>query len=244
MSDSDKEKRSLERNHTSISVVVKGRDSIDTFWEEESKTINVSRLGANFNLIKECPPGQILFLMLKMPKNFRCYDWDKKLYPVWAVVQYCTPITRTGEIGFHIGVAFVGKDAPQSYQEDPKRTYKLVGMAEDGFWNLEESKIPYVYRVHPRFPYSIKVRVAIIDSEGNEIEVDENAVTNDISVGGAAVFSNLEVEVGDCVKFISEDYDFSSISLVRNRQKREGHEMMLHLSFSESKFPVYKLETS
>lgn len=235
------DQRIAGRNKTRIKVVVKGRESIDIFWKEVSETENVSKLGANFTLKRECHPGKILSLMMKMPKNFRSYDWDKKLYPVWAIVQFCTPITRTGENGFQVGVAFVGKNAPKSYLEDPNKIYQISGMDEEGFWNIEEAKTPFVYRVHPRYPHSLKARLALIDSAGDEIEIDDEALTKDVSVGGTAVYSNLQVNVGDSIKFTCQDLDFTSVSLVRNRQMIEGEPYMLHLSFSESKFPIDEL---
>lgn len=238
------EQRTIKRRPASIAIIIKGRESTDVYWKEVTEVINVSRLGANFHIQRKCPAGRILSLLIKMPKNLRCYDLDKKLYRVWALVQHCTAMSYKGADGYQIGVAFVGKDAPKSYIENPLKTYRVSGMDEDGFWNIDEAKTPFVSRAHHRFLSSEKVRIAIIDSEGEETEIDTDAITKDISIGGTAVFSMLEVDTGDCVRFTCDKFDFSSVCLVRNRQRLEGGTTMLHLSFSESTFPIAELNVS
>jgi hypothetical protein len=239
MSDKENEKRIAKRHQSAIELAVKGRKSKDFFWKETTETINISRLGTNFTLDRPCPPGRLLSLELNMPQNFRCYDWDKDVYQVWAVVQHCQMIFGTDS--YQIGVAFVGKNAPKSYRENPSKAYKISGLDADGFWNIREDKIPFVTRNHQRFPRSLKTRIAFIDAQGKETEVDENAVTEDISVGGTAVFSDLRANTGDCVRFTCPEYDFSSLCVVRNRQIREIDDVILNLSFSEEKFPVENL---
>ena len=242
MSDYKDERRVNERAKAKVKVIVKGRESKDVFWEEVTETETISGIGANFFIKKECTPGKLLFLLMDMPTNYRSYDWDKELYPIWVVVQHCTKTTHKDFDGYQVGVAFVGKNAPKSYLENPLKTYRIAGMEKEGFWRIKEEKKAYVDRVHKRYDMSLKAQVSIIDSEGNETEVDENAMTQDISVGGTAVFTDIEAEVGDCVNFTCEEFDFSTICLVRNIQTKEGASAMLHLSFSEAKFPIEKLD--
>jgi hypothetical protein len=242
MSDPGQERRNQSRNTLALSVVVKGRESTAVYWNEVTEVVNVSRLGANFNLERECPAGSIVSLILKMPENLRCYDLDKSLYRVWGLVQHCSPISHEGFDGYQIGVAFVGKDAPESYHTDPLKTYRISGMNESGFWHIDEAKTPFVARAHYRFAHSVDARIAVIDPYGKETETDEGAKTVNIGEGGTAVYSSLELNTGDCVTFTVEEPKFSCVCIVRNRQTRKGAGSTLHLEFSDADFPVQKID--
>ena len=69
----------------------------------------------------------------------------------------------------------------------------------------------------------------------------EKTVTENISVSGAAVFSNLEIEVDDCVTFTSKAHDFSALAVVRYKNTEEHERPKIHLEFVNAKFPVEKL---
>jgi hypothetical protein len=56
-----------------------------------------------------------------------------------------------------------------------------------------------------------------------------------------AVFSNLNIEVDDCINFISKDHDFSALAIVRYKNTEENERPKLHLEFVNAKFPVEKL---
>jgi len=238
---SDIERRSSRRDEVSLDAVVKGRESAAEFWNEETRIVTVSRLGASFNLSRECSVGRILSMIFKMPREFRCYDHNKKLYRVWGLVQHCSALTDEND--YQIGIAFIGKFAPQSYLKDPLKTYRIVGMDDDGFWNVGETKAPFVSRAYHRFPSALGVRLAKIDDENEESEVDHDAVTENISAGGASVYSSLEVETGDPVSFKCELNGWQSLAVVRNRQTREGDRTTIHLEFSRL-FPVKELDLS
>lgn len=244
MKDEQQERRSSARSSATSSVVVKGRESADIFWKEETEIVNVSRLGANFNLKRECPAGRIVSLVMNMPAHLRCYDLDKKLYLVWGLVQYCAPISTDDFTGFQVGVAFVGKDAPQSYLENPLKSYRVSGMDSDGFWNIGEAKTPFVTRAHHRFQASLDARISVIDADGEEGLIDDQAKTENVGAGGTAVFSSLELNSGDRVRFSCENPEFSTVCVVRNRQIREGEGAILHLEFSESNFPTASIDAS
>ncbi|NNF00337.1 MAG: hypothetical protein HKN25_15055 [Pyrinomonadaceae bacterium] len=244
MTEEKHDRRSSVRNTVPLPLVVKGRESSDEFWKEETEIINVSRLGANFNLQRECPAGRIVSLMLKMPKHLRCYDLDKKLYRVWGLVQHCAPVSTEDAASFQIGVAFVGKNAPKSYVENPMKSYRVSGMDSDGFWNLGEAKTPFITRAHHRFAASIDARIAALGPDGEEELIDDEAKTENVGAGGAAVFSSLELNSGDRVKFSCAKPAFTSICVVRNRQISQGEGAILHLEFAEPNFPTRDIGSS
>ncbi len=241
MSSLEQDRRVAIRSTLSTSAVVKGRESTEVFWKEETEIINVSRVGGSFNLTRECPAGRLVSIMMKMPKHLRGYDRDKKLYRVWGLVQHCRPISGDDFEGYQIGVAFVGKHAPKSYIDDPLKSYRVSGMDQDGFWSIGETKTPFVSRAYHRFTITLEAKTALLDSDENEIAVDEEAVTENVGAGGASVFSNLEANIGDAVKFTCPEYDFSSLCVVRNRQRWEEGRTTLHLEFAQSDFPVKDL---
>ena len=239
MSKFGKDRRRAIRNSISLQAAVKGRESIDVFWTEATEIMTVSRVGASFNLKRECHVGRLVSLIVNMPQHLRSYDLDMKLYRVWGLIQHCRPIS---DDEYQIGVAFVGKNAPKHYEENPAKTYRVKVMNSDGFWHIEETETRFIPRANYRYPSLLDVKVSIVDSEGKETDIDQEATTENISIAGAAVFSNLDVNSGDAVRFTCEEHDYSSIAVVCNRQERGGGRITLHLQFTESEFPIDRIE--
>lgn len=237
---SEIEKRRSDRISLSLSAVVKARHSREDFWKETTDLISISRSGAGFYLENECQVGQLVSLLMAMPRHLRCYDHEKELYRVWGLVQHCSPISRDAGDGYHVGVAFIGKRSPASYKENPMQSYRISGMNEDGTWKIIEALASFVVRRHHRFWISLEASVSALDAEDNFIS-DESAATENISLSGAAVFSSLKVDVGESVKFNSKDPEFSALAIVRNRQTSDHKLPTLHLEFIDAEFPIEKI---
>jgi hypothetical protein len=235
-----KERRRTERIMVSLPVLIKGKESVDNCWEENTKLITVSRSGAGFYLKNECKIGRLVSLTMALPPRLRCYDLDEELYCVWGVVQYCTLTADDGEIVFHVGVAFIGKNAPPSYHEKPLQPYRIADMNEDGMWSVVESRTDCVKRRHARFWVSMDVLVSAHDDEKNLV-TDEDAKTENVSFGGAAVVSRLKADVGDSISFDCVEHNFSAKAIVRNRQELDSIRTKLHLEFLNGHFPVEKI---
>lgn len=226
-----------ERISLALSAVVKGKTDKETFWKEKTDLISMSRSGAGFYLTHKCEVGQLISLMMPMPKHLRCYDVDRELYRVWGLVQHCSPVSGKASAEFHVGVAFIGKQVPASYNENPAQSYRIAGMNEDGTWRIIEAKTSFVIRRHPRYYVALDIYLSTVDAERNLV-MDEMAITENISLSGAAIFSKLDVNVGDSVNFDSIQHNFSATAIVRNRQD-EGYQMpLLHLEFINAEFPV------
>jgi len=142
---------------------------------------------------------------------------------------------------YHVGVAFAGKDSPTSYSENPMQSYRIAGMNEDGSWRIVEAKTDFVMRRHPRHWVTFGVLLSAFDAD-DKLVMDEGAKTENISASGAAVISNMKVDVGDSVTFDSIELNFSSLAVVRNRQTPESEDDLpkLHLEFINDTFPVEK----
>lgn len=234
----------LEKKVESVSAalyaVVKVKESNDDSWKETANVISVSSTGAGFYVKSSCQIGRLVSLMLPLDPNLRCYDHQKELYSVWGLVQHCHMLPSDVENGYHVGVAFVGKQAPESYNVDPTQSYRICGMNQNGLWKIKEAAKEFKTRKDARFYEAIEHYLAVVDSQKIS-QTGERTTTENISRSGAAVVSTLDVHVGDSVKFISEAYDFSGLAVVCNRQDSPDGRIRLHLRFVENNFPIERI---
>ncbi len=224
-----------------LNGVVKGKEADGTAWKDIADVVSFSATGAGFYMNTVVEPGQLISLMLPLPAEMRCYDHDKEYYRVWGLVQFCQKLSGEDEGSFHVGVAFTGKNAPSAYNEDPTRHFRISGMNGDGLWKIEPAKAAFKIRRDVRFWQSIECYVALVDKDKKSLS-GAKSVTENISKSGAAVFSSLDVNVGDRVKFICEPHDYSGLAIVCNRQNAKDGRMRLHLNFVNAKFPVESLK--
>jgi hypothetical protein len=224
----------------SLYAVVKAKDKGDHQWKEVADIISVSPTGSSFNLPRECDVGTLVSLMIPLPPHMRCYDHDKELYRVWGLVQHCESVTADDASTFHIGVAFIGKHPPESHRKNPLQHYRISGVDTNGMWSVEELKSRFQKRSNVRFWTPVDLYLAVVDTKDGAIG-GERTTTENVSRSGAAVFTTLDVGIGDRVKFISEELDFSGLAVVCNKQIGDDTRTRLHLTFVESTFPVKKL---
>ena len=222
----------------SMFSVVKAKEKDGEPWKEVADVLTVSATGAEFILARECNVGQLVSLLIPLPAHLRCHDHDKELYRVWGLIQHCTPLKKQNS--FHMGVAFIGKDAPRSYDRNPAQTYRICGMRDNGLWKVDETVTPFTTRKEHRHRKRIDFYLALLDSKRLDIG-GEHSTTENISRSGAAVYSTLEISVGDRVKFISEEYDFSGLAVVCNKDVLKDKRTRLHLNFVENEFPIESL---
>ena len=235
------EKRRGERVSHSLTAVVKGKENKDAVWKETTQLTSMSRSGASFYLAQKCEVGRLVSLMSPMPRHLRCYDQEKELYRVWGLIQHCSQRTAgDGAAEYHIGVAFIGKHPPGSYNKNPLQSYRITGMNEDGTWRIVEATRDFVPRRHARHWISLTVTLSALDAQKNLL-TDENAQTENISRGGAAVLSDMKVGVGDAVNFECFAYDFSAAAIVREINEADYKIPRLHLEFIDADFPVHKI---
>ncbi len=221
----------------SLHAVVKGKDKDSHEWNEVADLLTVSPTGSSFNLGRSCEVGTLISLMLPLPAHMRCYDHDKELYRVWGLVQHCSPITANDQNAFYVGVAFIGREAPASHKANPNQSYRISGVGENGMWSVNEWQTPFKKRADIRFWSPIDLYLAIVDTK-NGATGGERTIAENVSKSGAAVYTTLDVGIGDRVKFISEEYDFSGLSVVCNKQTGDDGRTRLHLRFIEANFPI------
>lgn len=147
-----------------------------------------------------------------------------------------------------VGVAFIGKEPPSSYLEDPAKLFEISHQDEGQLWNVvaapnhpDESLLPKELRRHSRFPIPATIIIEKIDEAG-DVVASEQTVTENLSLSGSAVFSTLDVEIGEFVRVKSEQYNVSIISVVRGRRVGQDNIPRLHLEFVDRFFPLEGIE--
>ena len=235
------ERKDAEIESRELLAVIKSKDADNTPWKEVAEVMSFTAGGMTFYIERECKAGRLISLMLAMPAHLRCYDHDKELYRVWGLVQFCQPLNNAGREGFYVGVAFIGKNPPDSYNEQSDQSYRIRGMDDDGLWKIDEAKSSFKPRRHLRYWNSVELYLALVDVKRDTIG-GEWTTTENVSKRGAAVFTTLDVGVGDRVKFISENFDFSGLAVVCNKQLGTDGKIRLHIQFVENDFPVDRLK--
>lgn len=234
------EPRNAPRVGSALKTLVKVRESESDVWKEVAEVTTVSKNGAGFDLPRPCVVGRLITLVLPMPREFRVYDHEEKLYPVMGLVQYCNEAKEDGKTVFRVGVGFIGKVVPGSFRLDPLQSYRITGMSPEGLWTVSEVDTPFMIRRDPRFWVAFDVSVTLLQKE-KRTSKKENAVTQNIGAGGAAVVCELDAKAGDTVKFGCKAFDFYAMATVRERKERKNLPPTLHLEFVESRFPVDKI---
>lgn len=236
----NQENRSNKRQTGAITTIVKGQESTNIFWSEATDLTTVSQTGISFNLNRECKIGRLLSFMLPMPTKLRAYDFETEFYIIWGVVQHCTPISNQEFTGYHIGVAFIGKDAPLGFKKNPLASYRISGLNENGLWKVKEAERAFVVRKYPRFDFKLVVKLTLFDSRG-KIFQEINTSTLNISRKGAAVISNFDFTKADKIIFTCTKYFFQSSATICNQPEINKETSILHLEFVEKEFPTREL---
>ena len=229
----------MEASLPSISAIVRGNANGEP-WEEVADVISYTSTGVCFYIPRPCSVGNLLSLELDFPGYLRCYDFETDLYEVLGLVQISHMSTTVEIAAYQVCVALIGKTPPASFTKNPLQNYRITGMNEYGLWTVMESESPFVQRKGLRFWAKIDLYLALIDARREPIG-GEKTTTENISRNGAAVMTSLDLNVGDRVKFISEEYDFSGLAVVCDVHPVGKAGSRLNLEFVENEFPIEKL---
>jgi hypothetical protein len=252
MKEEQKSKRIRERLELKLPVRVYCRESLDQDWVEMTRLSNVTPFGARFALGRPVEPGRLLHLTLPMPRQLRCFDHVEDQYRVWALVRNTRGLpSNIGETlpRFEVGVAFIGKRAPASYDLDPTKRYDVAASpTETGLWSLQEqteggpqhvpSSDP---RPETRHNIPIEVLLEVFDEKG-KVAATEQTVTENISRRGAAIFTTLNLARGRFVRLTSTQYQISVLAVVRANRTGADRIPRLHLEFMDRQWPLEGIE--
>ena len=235
-----------ERLELSLPVRIFGRETEGHDWVEKSRLIDVTPFGARFAISRPTERGRLLHLTMPMPRQLRCFDHVEDQYRVWALVRNIKVLEAADgkALRYEIGVAFIGKRAPESFDLDPATRYEVAkSVTETGLWQIFELEQATRHapvddpRPETRHHIPVEVIVEALDENG-QVSESETTVTENISRRGAAVFTTLNVARGRFVRVTSAQYQISVIAAVRARRTGENGIPRLHLEFVDKQWPL------
>lgn len=241
----EKDQRRVPRYALSLPTRVEVKVDSKFSWTEVTRMEDVSPFGAGFVLKRPVKRGRLVLLSAPMPRQLRCYDFLEPQYKTWGLVRRCIPVEpNTDEESYAVGVAFLGKNPPSSFNENPSKLYELAARADGGLWEVveapampDESDLPTYLRRHTRFAIPEALVIELLDENG-DVAASEISVTENISIGGAAVFTSFNVDPGSFLRVKSERLDTSIISVVRGKRVGADGIVRLHLEFIDHLFPL------
>lgn len=249
MSDKDskkeaKSRRLRERINLRLPVRVVCHESVNDQWQEVSRLVDVTQFGARLRLKRPIEIGRLLYLTMAMPRLLRCFDHIEDQYRVWALVRnlkLLNPISEKGAV-VEVGVAFVGKHPPNSYQKDPSQRYEVAKpVVEGSLWEInEETDImaePDERRRHSRHTIPVELLIEPFGESG-EFLAGENTVSENISKHGSVVFTTLDLRKGNFVRVSSPQHTNQMLAVIRSRRVGADGIGRLHLEFVGSEWPL------
>lgn len=236
-------KRIRERLELKLPVRVQCRETPDFEWFEITRLINVTPFGAGFTLKRPIEKGRLVLMTIPMPRQLRVFDHVEDQYRVWALVRYVRAAQEQGSLVFEIGVAFVGKRAPRSYQEDPTRRYEIASsvfqtrtLTEDPDEIVGPLKSSDK-RALTRHNIAVDMLLETLDEKGG-IDLKEDTVTENISRQGATVFTSLQIEAGRFVRLTSKQFELTVYAAVRSTSTGADGVSRVHVEFIDREWPL------
>ena len=243
------ESRRIQRIALPLPARVEVKIDSSVSWNEVTRLTDVSAFGAGFALKRPVKRGRLVLLTIPMPRQLRCFDHSEEQYRIWGLVRRCIPVAEGGSANIYtIGAAFVGKNAPSSYFEDPATLYDISHREEEGLWHIvrasesaEAKEAAPDARRQTRFSIPETMLLEVLDTEGN-VQTSETTVTENLSLGGAALFTSLQVQAGSFVRLTCLRNNITIISIVRGRRQGPDGMTRLHVEFVDRFFPLEGIE--
>ena len=233
-------KRIRERLALQLPVRVRVRETLDFEWTEITRLLNVTPFGAGFTLKRPTERGRLVHMTIPMPRQLRVFDHVEDQYRIWAIVRYLRGKSIDQTPAFEVGVAFIGKRAPASYDTEPWKRYDIADnvfqarTAADGMLEL----VPTIdERSHTRHNIAVDMRVEILDENG-AVVCTEHTVTENISAQGATLFTTLETPVGRFIRVTSEQYKLTVFASVHARSTGADGIARIHVEFVDRQWPL------
>jgi PilZ domain-containing protein len=240
MSEQRNWKRIRERLALHLPVRVQGRETPDFEWNEITRLTNVTPFGAGFPLKHPTEKGRLLYMTIPMPRQLRVFDHVEDQYRIWAVVRHMKPAVVDNQTVFNVGVAFIGKRAPASYETEPWKRYDINTSAFQALAKPDDILTPLPsadQRAHTRHNIAVDMRIELIDTEGKVTE-SEHTVTEDISTKGATLFTTLQIAQGRFVRLTSDQYGITTHAAIRSRSTGANGVPRIHVEFIDREWPL------
>jgi hypothetical protein len=203
-----------------------------------TRLMNVTPFGAGFTLKRPTEKGRLLHLTIPMPRQLRVFDHVEDQYRVWAIVRYIKSSMVEKTTLFDVGVAFIGKRPPASYEKEPWKRYDVTNTTLQAAKSADEILRPFAdQRTSTRHNIAVDMRLEIINETGEVVE-REQTVTEDISSKGATLFTTLEIPLGRFVRVTSEQYKITAHAAIRSRSTGADGVPRIHVEFIDKEWPL------
>jgi hypothetical protein len=223
-----------------LPVRVRVRETPDYEWTELTRLINVTPFGAGFTLKRPTEKGRLLHMTIPMPRQLRVFDHIEDQYRIWAIVRHLkTEFTEHGTV-FYVGVAFIGKRPPASYEREPWRRYDVATNWSEKLPSPEEIidaafANPQLADTHHQI--AVDMRVELLDENGGVVET-EQTVSESISRRGATLFTTLDLEQGRFIRLTSGQNRVTVHAAVRSRHVGPDGIARIHVEFIDQEWPL------
>ena len=232
-------KRIRERLALQLPVRVRVRETPDFEWTEMTRLVNVTPFGAGFTLKRPTEKGRLLHMTIPMPRQLRVFDHAEDQYRIWAIVRHVRNKTSETVSAFEVGVAFIGKRPPASYEAEPWKRYEISTTAFQSLATVAE--LPALtsadQRTQTRHNIAVDMRVEVLDQNG-AVHQTEQTVTENISERGATLFTTLEVQVGRFIRLTSDQRRVTVHAAVRSRSTGADGVPRIHVEFIDRQWPL------
>ena len=204
-----------------------------------TRLINVTPFGAGFTLKRPTEKGRLLHMTIPMPRQLRVFDHVEDQYRIWAIVRHFRSKSTGNAPGFEIGVAFIGKRPPASYEAQPWKRYDVSFNPTEQLAIINEQPLNDSAddRQHTRHNIAVDMRVELFGQDGAVIKT-EQTVTENISSHGATLFTTLEIPVGRFVRITSEQYRTTVHAAIRSRGTGADGVERIHVEFIDKEWPL------
>jgi PilZ domain len=241
MSEEQDWQRRRDRMGLKIPVRVRCREAVGLEWTEITRLVDVTPFGAGLTLKHPIEKGRLLHMTIPMPRQLRVFDHVEDQYRVWALVRRVT--TNSPAVGvpllFEVGVAFIGKRPPRTYEENPAQRYKIGAanqLYEVADWAPAE-KTAEDSRNETRHNIPVDMALETFNEKG-EVEFSEQTVTENISPKGAAIYTTLSLPVGRFVRLSSDQFKLTVYAAVRGQSVGPAGVPRIHVEFIDREWPL------
>lgn len=242
-----KQRRLRERLEIRLPARVHCRESEDHGWVEKTQLIDITPFGARLRVAHPTEPGRLLHLTMPLPSQLRCFDYTDEQYNVWSLVRHARPLESEadGLPRFEIGVAFIGKHSPLSFETNPAQRFEIISApVENNLWGITERPDMEALReslserrAETRQSVNADVVVEVYEMEG-KLSASESARTENISRRGMCVITELDLARGRYVRIRSAHHQISVIAAVRRLRRGTDGLKRLHLEFIDQPWPL------
>ena len=240
MSEQRNWKRIRERLALHLPVRIQGRETLDFAWTEVTRLNDVTPFGAGFTLKRPTEKGRLLYLTIAMPRQLRVFDHVEDQYKIWAIVRYIKSRTSNQGMVFDVGVAFIGKRAPVSYEKEPWKRYDVSTTTFEASTPADDIVSPLPTEKqhdHTRHNIAVDMKIEVLN-EGSEVIATEQTVTEDISSDGATLFTTLQIPQGRFIRLTSEQYRVTAHAAIRSRSTGADGVPRIHVEFIDREWPL------